>query len=550
MKNCKQCSVQFEVTDTDRDFYEKINVPEPTLCPDCRQQRRLAFRDERKIYLRKCDATGEEIISIYSPDKPYKVYSTDYWWSDQWDPMEYGRDFDFNRPFFEQFSELSHAVPKLQYSAYGNENCPFMNRCSNCRNCYMCFNLDHGEDSYYSEVGFKLIFCFDCAFSKEMELCSYCTDCQKCYASTNLRRCSNLSESHFCFDCHAGSNLILCWNLRNKNYCIENKEYSKEEFFKKKSELQLDQYSFRQKYEKQLGKYVRGKAIHKYANLLHCENCNGDNIFESKNCQNCYDVLRGEDLTRVISVDNDARDSMDSAFIWDGATLIYESMSASKYHVLFSFNTWESSNITYSELCRSSQNLFGCVGLKHQKYCILNKQYSKEEYNDLVPKVIEHMQKTGEYGEFFPSSLSPFGYNETIAQEYFPLNKEEALQKGFNWSDYEPPPLEVEKTIPAEELPEDIKDVPDDILNWAVKCEISGRPFKIIPQELKFYREHNLPVPRKHPDVRHRERLKLRNPRKLWKRNCQKCDEEIQTTYPPERPEKVYCEECYLKEVY
>jgi len=39
-----------------------------------------------------------------------------------------------------------------------------------------------------------------------------------------------------------------------------------------------------------------------------------------------------------------------------------------------------------------------------------------------VPKIIEHMQKMGEWGEFFPSSLSPFGYNETVAEEYYPIN--------------------------------------------------------------------------------------------------------------------------------
>ena len=31
------------------------------------------------------------------------------------------------------------------------------------------------------------------------------------------------------------------------------------------------------------------------------------------------------------------------------------------------------------------------------------------------------MKKTGEWGEFFPSSISPFGYNETVAMEYYPI---------------------------------------------------------------------------------------------------------------------------------
>jgi hypothetical protein len=57
----------------------------------------------------------------------------------------------------------------------------------------------------------------------------------------------------------------------------------------------------------------------------------------------------------------------------------------------------------------------------------LNKQYTKEEYNILVPKIIEHMISTGERGEFFPPKYAPFGYNESLANEYFPLRQTEAL---------------------------------------------------------------------------------------------------------------------------
>jgi predicted metalloendopeptidase len=41
------------------------------------------------------------------------------------------------------------------------------------------------------------------------------------------------------------------------------------------------------------------------------------------------------------------------------------------------------------------------------------------------------------YGEFFPSELSPFCYNETIAQEYFPLTKEQAIKQGYKWKERE-----------------------------------------------------------------------------------------------------------------
>ncbi len=154
-----------------------------------------------------------------------------------------------------------------------------------------------------------------------------------------------------------------------------------------------------------------------------------------------------------------------------------------------------------------------------------------------------------EWGEFFPSSISPFGYNETVAMQDMPLTKDEAIKKWFKRSDYEAPFPQVTKSLKASDLP-DIKEVTDDILQQAIICEVSGKPFRIIKQELEFYRRHNLPLPTKHPDVRHAERMKLRNPRKLRDRKCAKCWTDIKTSYSPERPEIVYCEWCYNKEIY
>jgi len=220
----------------------------------------------------------------------------------------------------------------------------------------------------------------------------------------------------------------------------------------------------------------------------------------------------------------------------------------------------------------NSEHCFWCVDLQNAKYCILNKQYTKEQYEVLVPKVIEHMKTTWEWWEFFPIELSPFAYNETVAQEYFPMTKEEclntyskwlfndnvsvetrsiaSLHKGWKWKDQEDQIPNVEKIIPAGKLPNNISDIPDDILNWAISCELSERPFKIIPQELKFYREHDIPIPHLHPDERHKSRMKLRNPRRLYDRKCKKCEKDIKTTYAPGREEMVYCEECYLHTVY
>src|SRR6185369_2620852 len=136
LKPCRQCAQQFEITEEDLKFYDKVSpifagekfqVPPPTLCPDCRQRQRLSFRNERKLYHRKCDLCQQEIISIFSPDKPYTIYCPKCWWSDKWDAKKYARDFDFSRPFFDQLKELQLKVPLLSMINNKPENSSYCN---------------------------------------------------------------------------------------------------------------------------------------------------------------------------------------------------------------------------------------------------------------------------------------------------------------------------------------------------------------------------------------------------------------------------------------
>ena len=229
----------------------------------------------------------------------------------------------------------------------------------------------------------------------------------------------------------------------------------------------------------------------------------------------------------------------------------------------------------YSIFCRNSSDCFACVGLKNAKYCILNKQYTKEEYEELAPKLIDLMDqktyidnkgRTYKYGEFFPYEFSPFGYNETVAMDYFPKNEDEANVEGFNWKLREKRDYHI--TIQSENLPDDINDVDDSILNEVISCPNNGDPmtqcisaFRIVPNELQFYKQKSLPLPRYCPNCRHYERLKYRNPMRLYSRKCmceknhlhhegKNCEVEFETSYAPDRPEIVYCEKCYQQEVY
>ena len=121
-KQCRQCQTPFVITDQDREFLVKLSpsfagkkylLPDPTLCPDCRQQHLLCRRNERTLYKRTCARSQQPIISMYSPDKPYVVYDQEQRWKDGWDPLAYGQEFDFSRPFRVQFEELMKKVPLI-----------------------------------------------------------------------------------------------------------------------------------------------------------------------------------------------------------------------------------------------------------------------------------------------------------------------------------------------------------------------------------------------------------------------------------------------------
>jgi hypothetical protein len=203
--------------------------------------------------------------------------------------------------------------------------------------------------------------------------------------------------------------------------------------------------------------------------------------------------------------------------------------------------------IFYCDLCNHCSNLFGCIGLTHKEYCILNRQYSREEYLSMKERLIEQMKATGEWGEFFPASLSPFGYNETVAQEYFPLTQSEAEAAGFRWCERSAGATGPET---GPELPEEIASAADAISQRTYRCTASGMPYKIILPELQFYRRQRIALPERAPDRRHRDRLALRNMRQLRHRPCSSCSREIETTYEPDCESKVYCAECYEEAIY
>jgi len=558
VRACQNCKKDFTIEPDDFDFYEKIKVPPPTFCPQCRMFRRLIWRNERIFFRRPDSLTGKEIFSGFPPQVKAKIYEVEYWKSDAWDPMEYGREYDFSKTFFEQFYELLYVVPWPSRAIQGLVNSDYSNQADYLKNTYLAHNAGYVENSAYIIRANHIKDSFDFLDGSRVELAYDSTliaDGFKIFYSLN---CIDCNDIWFSKDLQGCSNCIGCAGLRRKNYCIFNVQYSKEDYAKELENLKLHTYSGLEVARKKVYEIWKKTPV-KFYNGKQLVDCVADNSLHSKNCKECWDVAEGQDLKFCQMVVDDVTNSYDYSVWGAKASQFYECMTCGDQSekIKFCFDCWPGSkDLEYCAICRSSSDLFGCVGLKKKQYCILNKQYTKEEYFNLVEKIKKQMQempftdsrgKVYSYGEFFPSEFSPYAYNESQLQDLFPKTKEQVEELGFFVR--EQPVKEFSVTLKASELPDSIEEVKDDVLKQVIACENCGKAYKIIDMELQFLRHLKLPLPRMCIECRFQARNKFINPPVFYNRTCAKCQTSIRTTYAPDRPEIVYCESCYNSEV-
>ena len=558
-KNCQNCKKDFIIEPEDFNFYEKIKVPPPTFCPDCRLQRRMVFRNERSLYKDVCDLCQRRIVSQYSPDKPFVIYCRECWNSDRWDSLQYGQDYDWEKPFFIQFQKLLVKVPRIALVQLStNLNCDYANFLADCKNVYLSQSVVESENIFYSYAIDKCFDIFDCSQVKECAQCYENIDCMRNNNSKFLFRSRECIDSSFLFDCVNCQNCFMSSNLRNKQFVIRNAQYSREEYEARMKEIHPECYQDFINLKSEFSSLIKN-GIHRFANLVKTTSCTGDNILNAKNVRFSFDIPTGENLKFCIRTVN----LKDSWEVTGGITgeLVYETAVAGHEGNLLCFvsNADILREVEYSDWCKNSSNLFGCAGVKNKQYCIFNKQYTKEEYEKLRARIIEQMKgmpyvdprgNKYDYGEFFPPRLSPFAYNESMAYEHIPLAKTEVLARGFAWRDPDLSPYI--PTITAENLPNDIQNATDSITKEIIACPSCTRVYRILQTELTFLKQQGIALPRKCQECRHKDRFAFRNPLKLWHRRCMKkdCPNEFETPYAPNRPEIVYCKKCYQQEVY
>lgn len=364
----------------------------------------------------------------------------------------------------------------------------------------------------------------------------------------------NCLDSSFLYDCRNCQHCFGCCNLRNKKYHFFNQPLTKEEYENKMQIINLGRRSVLEEYRTKFLSLAR-QAIRRATNNVKAVNSVGDLLHNCRNCFQCFGILGGigpsDNLRYVISVDK-ANDSMDVSG-GNGFSLCYETGGITSSSKVYFSVRMRGNNLQceYCYECSDCEYCFGCFALRNKKFCIFNKQYSEQDYWLMIDKIKVQMLKTGEYGEFFSLTISPFPYQDSDASIEFPLTKEEIIKNNWHWQDETKDGIDLSKfdVFKAIDVPDDIADVSDDILNKAFICEQTGKPFRITKFELDFYRAHKLPLPTIHPLQRIKDRFAFRHPYMLWQYACSNCGRTMLSAWDPARRYKVYCEDCYLKEV-
>jgi hypothetical protein len=577
-RTCQGCQKSFTIETEDFAFYEKIRVPAPTFCPECRLARKLAWRNERSLYRRACDLCKKNVISMYRADAEFPVYCHECYWGDKWSASDYGQDYNFSKPFFAQFAELQKKVPRPNLYSAVNVNSDYCNYTAHMKNCYLLFGSWFSEDSSYGQTVLKSKDCWDCIFVRECERCYGLIDSTKCNLTHMSQNCTGCFDSVFLYDCRNCTNCLFSWNLRNKSYYVWNKQVTKEEYEKARKEIFSSHESFMAAWNK-FRETIKNEALNKFMTGDHNNNVSGEFISNSKNVFKSYYVDKGENEKYAVRGGVGQKDAMDVFGVHAGE-LAYECNNIDfSSRALFSINGENHLNVDYVVDSTDLKNAFGCISLRKKEYCILNRQYEKQEYEELREKIIAHMNempyidskgRTYSYGEFSPIEISPSSYNETLAQEYVPLTNKIAEERGYSW--YTPEDKNYTPTKSWKDLPVLNSDINDSILKETILCQAwdedkekaqehkCSMAFKITPDELAMYKKWGIPLPRKCPNTRSFEMSGLRNPVAFWYRTCMcnnvshfhgdtHCEIAFETSYSPDRPEIVYCEKCYQQEV-
>ena len=308
--------------------------------------------------------------------------------------------------FYAEFRKLVLSFPHPALNNYSVENCNFGDYLYRSKNIYLSYFLTNAQDCYYSDYLVNCRDCVDCSYVENSELCYECVNSSGIYNGSFLCDCHQCSDCDFCFDCLNCKDCFGCFGLRHQQFRIFNQPYSETEYRKKVAELK--------KYPiKKISSILQpefNKHPRLYARQLKGgENCFGDYLYFSKNCYQCFNIRNAEDsayISEIMAADSVTVNCMDCNF----ATNLNNCYECFNSHTCtngnFLMHCTKCSDVDYCILCTNCQNCFGCIGLSHKQYCILNRQFTREEYLAGLQIIVNDLKQARSYGKSLAEILT------------------------------------------------------------------------------------------------------------------------------------------------
>ncbi len=328
---------------------------------------------------------------------------------------------------------------------------------------YFCFNCKDIYDTYFSFDSHSLVECIFVTASHKLVNARYSTGCDNCFFIENCEDCS------YC---------LFSSNLKGEKFFVFNQRVSEEEYFKILSSLVLTDSVHFETSKERYANYLKTQ-VYNVNSFTHSEQISGRFINSSHNVDTSYFshltsnsslIFGGHKLLGSVGLiisGGDVKDSYQSLLIRGPANGVRNSY-------LCGPNVAE---LDYCIACKNSSDLMFCVGLENVKYCIFNQQFSEKDYFTYKKKVKKNFLRDIDWGVQLPSQVSLIGYNESLANLFFPLSKVQANLLGFEWN-----------------ADLDLVKVDREASSLRV-CDITGERFEIDPLESKLRHELGIAEP-------------------------------------------------------
>ncbi len=549
-RTCALTGEKWMMTEEEIGWYKKFNVPPSTVAPINRIKITTLFGTGFGWWWNKHAVSGKPLLSYVHPANGIKVLPDPEFF--ETDNTSKAVEYQSSASFFDQIRALQLEVPftawrsmtvpvnSIALLSQGDENSYFVTACKS-KNSFYAYSVDDMENS--AEV-----------FESKFIVNSYnVLNSQRIHNGKFVRQSYDCINCSFIFDCRNCENVFGGSNLRNRKYVWFNEQLTKEEWEKRRAEIDLGSRTI---LEEQIAKFqelIGHKAIWPENFNEQTEGCIGEYL---NKCRDCKYLLAGHGSANnyygAVFIDN----SENNAFV-GGAIGSFDNFYChaplKSRGCKYVHSTYESQNMEYCMQCYNCENCFGCVGLIRKKFCIFNKQYGETEYWRRVDELKCTMLDRGEYGEFFPAKFSPSYWAVSVGLLY-QIEEAEATKLGALMLD--PESAGALGELPAGAVMRSSEELPDNIMETDIDAW-GGQPmmdptikrrYALLKPEIILYKELGIAIRAMHPMTRLRSMVFEANSGNFTESHCAACNKPLVVATNKTYPDRtIFCREDYLK---